>query len=260
MKLACVAIITLAAATLTAQTNRGGITGTVTDKTGAVVTGAEVVITNSGTNEARRAKTSEAGVYSEQNLEPVMYDIEVSAQGFEKARVEKVKVNTASTATVNFRLQPGSLQTEVTVTASAPVLNTESGTAGETITQIQIDNAPLVNRSVLDLSILVPNVSGDVGSEDPGLGSGGTVPGFNLNVNGGRAGSTMMMADGVNNTGVGVARAVVSFSPETVQEFTVQTNAYSAEYGRAGGGIINTTTKRGDRKRSETGYWHSIWR
>jgi hypothetical protein len=256
MKLAYVAITALAISTLTAQTNRGGITGTVTDKTGAVVAGAVVVITNSGTNEVRRAKTSEAGVYAEQNLDPVVYSVEVTAQGFEKARVDNVKVDTASTATVNFRLQPGSIQTEITVTASAPVVNTESGTAGETITQIQIDNAPLVNRSVLDLSILVPNVSGDVGTEDPGLGSGGTVPGFNLNVNGGRAGSTMMMADGVNNTGVGVARAVVSFSPETVQEFTVQTNAYSAEYGRAGGGIINTTTKSGTNQLHGTVLWY----
>jgi hypothetical protein len=143
MKLAYVAITALAISTLTAQTNRGGITGTVTDKTGAVVAGAVVVITNSGTNEVRRAKTSEAGVYAEQNLDPVVYSVEVSAQGFEKARVDNVKVDTASTATVNFRLQPGSVQTEITVTASAPVVITESGTAGETITQIQIDNAPL---------------------------------------------------------------------------------------------------------------------
>jgi hypothetical protein len=256
MKLRFLAAALLLAATLTAQTNRGGIAGTVTDKTGRVVPGASVVIANSGTNEARRVKTSDSGVFAEQNLEPVTYSVEVSAQGFKKARVENVKVDTASTATVNFQLDPGTLETEITVTGSAPLVNTESGTAGQTITQIQLDNAPLVNRSVLDLSLLVPNVTGDVGTEDPGLGSGGTVPGFNLSVNGGRAGSSMIMADGVNNTGVGVARQVVSFSPETVQEFTVQTNAYSAEYGRTGGGIINTTTKSGTNQLHGTALWY----
>ena len=77
----------------------------------------------------------------------------------------------------------------------------------------------------------MPNVSGDAGSEDADVISGSPVPGFNLSVNGGRPGSTTMLADGVNNTGVGLARSVVSFTPETVQEFTVQSSAYSAEYG-----------------------------
>ena len=113
-------------------------------------------------------------------------------------------------------------------------MNTESGTTSATITERQIVDAPLVNRSVLDLALTLPNISGDVGSENPTVTSGLTLPGYNLNVNGGRAGSTMIMADGVNNTGVGIARAVVSFSPETVQEFTVQTSAYSAQFGQDG--------------------------
>lgn len=256
MKLRILPTLLVCACALLAQTNRGGISGTVSDKSGAVIPGASIVITNTGTNEVFRLKTSESGSYNQANLEPVVYTVEVEAQGFQKARYENVKVDTASTAAVNFELQTGSVQTEVTVSATAPLLNTESGTAGQTITEMQIDNAPLVNRSVLDLSLLVPNVTGDVGSEDPGVGAGGTVPGFNLSINGGRAGSSMIMADGVNNTGVGVARAVVSFSPETVQEFTVQTNAYSAEYGRTGGGVINTTTKSGSNQFHGTALWY----
>src|SRR5262249_27929772 len=93
-------------------------------------------------------------------------------------------------------------------------------------------------------------------SEDPTVTSGATVPGFNLSVNGGRPGSTAILADGVNNTGVGLSRAVVSFSPETVQEFTVQTSAYSAEYGQTGGGIINATTKSGTNQLSGTALWY----
>src|SRR5271157_3953374 len=234
------------AAIMHAQTNRGAITGTVTDPSGAVVTGAKVVVTNVGTNEAHRVSTSGAGDFAVQDLEPVEYKVEVDAAGFATAVAERVKVDTASTATVNFRLQPSNIRTEVTVvSAGAPLVNVESGTTGQTITEVQFVNAPLANRSVLDLAITVPNVSGDVGTEDPGVGSGGTQPGYNLTINGGRSGSSLMLADGVNNTGVGLARAVVSFSPETVQEMSVQTNAYSAEYGRTGGGVINVTTKSG---------------
>src|SRR5262249_2080196 len=74
--------------------------------------------------------------------------------------------------------------------------------------------------------------------------------------NGGRSGSTAILADGVNNTGVGIARAVVSFTPETVQEFTVQTSAYSAEYGNTAGGIINATTKSGTNDFNGVALWY----
>jgi hypothetical protein len=100
-------------------------------------------------------------------------------------------------------------------------------------------------------------VSGDAGTENPGLVSTSTVPGYNLSVNGGRPGSTMFLSDGVNNTGVSYSRTMVSFTPETVQEFSIQTNAYSAEYGTSGGGIINTTTKSGTNRLNGTALWYN---
>ena len=249
-------VCSLFAGLVMAQTNRGGVTGTVSDSSGGMVGGAGITVTNLGTNEAHKVTTSNSGAYSVPNIEPVTYRIEVEAPGFKKQVVDPVKIDTASIATVNFKLEPGNVSTEITVSAAAPLVNSESGTAGQTITEQMIDNSPLLNRSVLDLAITVPGVVGDVGSEDPGIGAGGTVPGYNLSVNGGRAGSSQLMADGVNNTGVGVARAVVSFSPETVQEFTVQTNAYSAEYGRTGGGVINVTTKSGTNDIHGTALWY----
>ncbi len=114
----------------------------------------------------------------------------------------------------------------------------------------------LNNRSVLDLATTMPNVSGDSGSEDVDSGVITPSPGFNLSVNGGRPGSTSMLADGVNNTGIGIARAVVSFSPETVQEFAVQSSAYSAEFGTSGGGVINITTKSGRNDVFGTALWY----
>jgi hypothetical protein len=231
-----------------AQTNRGSISGTVADKNGAVIPGATVTITNTGTNQSQKLTTSAEGSYSAAALEPVVYRISVEAPGFKKALVDNIKVNTASTLTVNLTLEPGAVETVVNITAETPLLNNASGTTGHTINERQIQDVPLFNRSVLDLALTAPNVSGDAGSEDPEVTSGQPVPGFNLNLNGGRAGSTAILADGVNNTGVGVARAVVSFTPETVQEFTVQTSAYSAEFGRTGGGVISATTKSGTNK------------
>jgi outer membrane receptor protein involved in Fe transport len=246
----------LVPAAISGQTNKGGISGTVKDSSGGVIPGATVVITNIGTNAKVELVTSESGVYAAASLDPVEYRVAVELSGFKKAVVDHVKVDTATTATVDVTLAPGALESEVTVTADAPVLNMRSGTIGQTITERQLTDVPLNNRSVLDLALIAPNVSGEAGSEDPGVTSGATVPGFNLSLNGARPGSTAMLADGVNNTGVGLARAVVSFSPETVQEFTVQTSSYSAEFGQTGGGVINVTTKSGTNRLSGTGLWY----
>src|SRR6266853_355704 len=232
-------------ASLFAQTNRGGISGTVMDQSGAVVPNASVVIINAGTNETRRLTTSDKGTFILENLDPVTYRIEVSAPGFKKAVLEDVKVDTSTVVTANLILQTGDVSTEVTVSANAAAVNTESGTLGQTISSRMLYDTPLPTRSVLDLAITVGNVTGDVGSSDPTLGSGTPLPGFNLQANGGRAGSMNLLADGINNTGVGLAREAVSFSPETVQEFNVQTNGFDAQYGKSGGGIISITTKSG---------------
>ncbi|HEX7958371.1 MAG TPA: carboxypeptidase regulatory-like domain-containing protein, partial [Terriglobales bacterium] len=240
-----------------AQSNTGGIRGTVFDPNGAVVSGATVVVTNVGTGRSVRVTTSPTGAFGVSNLDPVVYRVEVENSGFKKMVVETVKVDTASVATVNVTLEPGTVATEIQVTAQSPILNTESGTTGQTITERQMQDLPLVNRSVLDLALTAPNVTGVAGSEDPGVTSGFPVPGFNLSLNGGRPGSTIMLADGVNNTGVGVAREVVSFTPETVQEFTVQTSAYSAEFGSTGGGVINVTTKSGTNSLNGTLLWYT---
>jgi Carboxypeptidase regulatory-like domain len=253
--LSVVGVSLLGAGHALAQSNRGGISGTVRDTTGAVVPGATVIITSLGTNRPVEIVTAADGTYTASSLEPVEYRVSVEMTGFKKALVPRVKVDTATTTTVNLTLEAGGVETEVTVSAEV-LINRASGTAGQTITERQIQDVPLNNRSVLDLAVTIPNVMGDVGSEDPAVTSGATVPGFNLSLNGGRPGSTAILADGVNNRGVGLARAIVSFSPETVQEFTVQTSAYSAEFGETGGGVINATTKSGTNRFSGTALWY----
>lgn len=258
MRLTRLVIFLLLFATLVfGQTNKGAISGTVTDATGAVIPGAKVTITSVGTNQSITLTTSRDGVFSVGTLEPVLYNITVEAGNFKKSVVSDVKVDTATTQSVNIMLEAGNIGEEVIVEAESALINTESGTVGQTISERQLRELPLNNRSVLDLAVTAPNVSGDAGSEDPEVTSGQPVPGFNLSLNGGRPGGTAILADGVNNTGVGLGRAVVSFTPETVQEFTVQTSAYSAEYGQTGGGVINATTKSGTNSFNGTGLWYT---
>ena len=248
-----VAVFSLA---IIGQTNRGGITGTVTDSNGAIVPGAKVTITNVGTNQSSTVTTSNNGAFSATALDPVVYNVLVEAPNFKKAMIQNVKVDTASVSTVNVVIEPGNVDESVTIQADAQLVSADSGTISQTITERQLRDLPLNNRSVLDLAVTMPNVSGDSGSEDIDAGFITPSPGFNLSVNGGRPGSTSMLADGVNNTGVGIARAVVSFSPETVQEFSVQSSAYSAEFGTTGGGVINITTKSGAKNLFGTALWY----
>lgn len=102
--------------------------------------------------------------------------------------LEQVKVDTSTVATANIRLEPGNVSTQITVEATVPLVNSESGTLATTITQRLLTDVPLANRSVLDLAVSVPNVTGDVGTEDPQVTSQTPVPGYNLNINGGRFG------------------------------------------------------------------------
>lgn len=238
------------------QSNKGGISGTVFDETGSVVAAATVVITNIGTGQSLRLTTSTAGTFSAPLLDPVEYRIAVEAQGFKTSVIPRVKVDTATTATVKVVLSLGEIATEVSVTADAPLINRGSGTSGQTITERQIVEMPLNNRSVLDLALTVGNVTGAAGTEDPEMGSEIPTPGFNLFVNGGRAGTTSILADGARNTGVGLGRAVVTFSPDTVREFTVQTSNFSAEFGQTGGGVINMSTKSGTNRYEGLLYWY----
>ncbi|MDQ2948313.1 MAG: carboxypeptidase-like regulatory domain-containing protein, partial [Acidobacteriota bacterium] len=249
-------VIALSAFLVFAQTNRGGISGNVADQSGGMIPNAAVTIVNVGTNETRRLTTSDKGSFMQENLDPVTYKIEVSAPGFKKAVLANVKVDTSTVVTANVILEAGDVATEVTVTSNSAVVNTESGTLGQTITSRMLNDTPLPTRSVLDLAITIGNVTGDVGTSDPQLTGGAPLPGYNLQANGGRAGSTNLLADGINNTGVGLAREAVSFSPETVQEFTVQTNGFDAQYGKSGGGIISITTKSGTNDFNGLALWY----
>src|SRR5262249_44616844 len=143
-----IAFVLLSTIVVFGQTNKGGISGTVTDANGAKLPGATVTVTNLGTGQKVTVTTSESGAFSVQSLEPVSYSVAVEARGFKKAVVEPIKVDTAAVVTANVSLEAGAISEQVLVTADTTLINNDSGTTTHTITSRQLQDVPLNNRSV----------------------------------------------------------------------------------------------------------------
>lgn len=237
------------------QSNFGSIRGVVTDSTSGVVAGAKVVITNSGTNQQLSLTTNEQGQYVAAALQPVTYSVAVEAPGFQKKTITDIKVDTAAIVTLDVVLQPGSVQQEVTVTSESPLIQTYSGAVQQTVDQRTINELPLNGRNTLELALTLPGVGGSPGTEFSELTTNEPVPGRELAINGGRVGSTQFQADGANVTSIALARMSISFSPDTIQEFSVQQANYSAQFAQAGGAIIQQTTKSGSNQLHGTLFW-----
>lgn len=160
-------VFLLSVAVVLAQTNRGSVSGSVVDASGAAVPAAEVTVRSLATNQVTVVTASAEGDFVVPALDPVEYSVGVRAAGFQAAEVKRLKVDTAGNTAVHFTLKPQAVETVVEVSAEGAAVNTESGTVGHTISQRDILNTPLANRNVLELVMAMPNISGDVGSEDP---------------------------------------------------------------------------------------------
>src|SRR3954471_11447826 len=119
-------VVVFCAVAVCGQSNKGGISGTVTDQNGAVVPGATVVIINAGTNQTNTLTTSDSGAFSISSLEPVVYRVQVEMKGFKKTLIDKVKVDTALISTLNVVLETGTIDQTVTVQSDPLLINTES--------------------------------------------------------------------------------------------------------------------------------------
>ncbi len=237
------------------QSNTGSIRGTVKDSSGAAIPGATVKITDRGTNAVVTPITDDTGEYYAPSLRPVTYDITVEYAGFKTTTVREVKVDTAKDIRVDVTLEVGTIQEQVQVTAAAPLLQTETGNVIQTVEQKVINDLPLNGRNTLELAFTLPGVSGSAGSEFTSPYASDVTPGREISINGARAGSTQFYADGASVTSIALARTTVSFSPDTIQEFSVQQSNYSAQYSQAGGAIIQQTTKSGTNEFHGTLYW-----
>jgi outer membrane receptor protein involved in Fe transport len=223
------------------QATGGAIEGTITDESGAVLPGASVTVRNQGTGVVREATTDGAGVYRAPLLPVGTYDVTASLAGFATTRRPDLVLQIGQTLTVDLALTVATAQEEVTVTAEAPVIESARTHQASTVGAQAVSNLPVNGRNFIDFVLTTPGVSRDVRSGDISFaGQRGTL---NSLVIDGADNNNTFFGQTLGRTGSG--RAPYQFSQDAVQEFQVNRNAYSAEYGRAGGAVINVVTKSG---------------
>jgi len=221
----------------------GEITGEVRDASGAVVAGAPVTITNPATGGERKATTNDAGLYSFPALPPGIYDVKVSAAGFQTSLRRQVEMQVQQIARIDFSLQIGQVSETVEVAAGAPLLATEDATVGTVIENKRILDLPLNGRNALSLVFLSPNVTFGFGNSTVGLGGDrGTFS--SVSIAGARPVFNHYSLDGLENTYVEGNSYAFLPSIDALQEFKIQTGVYPAEFGREIG-QINVSTKSG---------------
>ncbi|HEX5082369.1 MAG TPA: TonB-dependent receptor, partial [Blastocatellia bacterium] len=240
----CLLMIT-AAATAFAQFDTAVVLGAVRDPNGAALPRATVTLKNIATGITATAQTDEGGNYQFLNVKIGAYQVVAEAQGFSRAVADNIQVTVNARQRIDLTLKAGSVTESVTVTTDAVQLETESSDRGQVINRQQIVNLPLNGRAYADLALLSPGVRKSVLNNQ---GSGGRDASFN--VNGLRSSLNNFIIDGVDNNSYGTSNQgfsnqVVQPSPDAVQEFKVQTNNFSAEFGRAGGAVINTSLRSG---------------
>ena len=224
---------------LWAQSERGTISGTVLDATGAVVPGAAVVATHTATNVANSTVTTEAGVYTVPSLAVGLYSVRVEKEGFKPSVRSGVTVNAASNVRLDVTLEVGTAQQTIEVTADVQRLQTESAKASITLNNRMVDALPLVVggtlRSPFDLAALTPEVrlTGDT----------------TFAIGGGQASSYGVTLAGVSQATTRALQtswvAVNSPSIDAITEFTVDSNGFKAEHGHAAGGVMTFVSKSG---------------
>ncbi|HEV2325650.1 MAG TPA: carboxypeptidase regulatory-like domain-containing protein, partial [Terracidiphilus sp.] len=223
----------------------GTISGEVTDPSGAAIPNAQVTATETGTGVARPVTTDARGHYVIPNLRPTQYTISVNTSGFQKS-AQTVTLLANQSATVDFRLHVGSAQQTVTVTGAAPLVNTTNNMLGGVIGSTRMIDLPLNGRNAVQSMNLIPGVSG----ANPPLttGQGTPVGSTTVNVNGSRDNQTNYSLDGANFLDQYYNVNVPFPFPDALQEFSVQTDNYSARYGENAGGVVNVVTKSGTNK------------
>jgi len=227
----------------------GNITGTVRDPQGAAVPKAEVTITEDKTGASRTVTASEDGFYNVASLPAGVYTVSTSPAGFKKTVVTAVDLHVNENKTVNLDLQVGAVTETVTVTSESAPVETRSGEVSSLISEKQVTELPLNGRNYAQLALMVPGVSpvtqagagGAFGTAGTGLDSH-----VDMSVNGNQSNANMWTVDGVNNMDVGSNATLLVFpSIDSISEFRVERNSFSAEYGQAQGAVINLITKGG---------------
>lgn len=226
-----------------AQTATATLTGMITDPTGSVVTGAKIQITGQATGIARETVTDSDGRFLMPSLPPGSYELKATANGFKTAVRARIQLQVQQEARLDVELEVGATSDQVTVEATTPLVQAENPTLGQVVNNKLIVELPLNGRNFLQLAQLSPGVATGVSHAVQQPGARGASS--NISVNGLRPELNNYLLDGVTNVDGNWNLLVVSPSIDTLQEFKIQTNSYSAEFGRSPGAQINAVTKAG---------------
>lgn len=228
-----------------AQTVGASLQGTVYDPSGGFVAGASIEIRNVEKGDVHALTTDDHGRYREPLLLPGSYDVHVSMAGFQTVLLKNIPLTVGQDAVMDIKLEIKKSTEQVTVTADAPVINLVSGALSGTVEQKQMKDLPLNGRSFQELALLQPGVQAAAAAGSDVVGGRGK----KITINGARPEQNSFLLDGsdINNVYSKTPGSVggVLLGVETVQEFQVLTNAYSAEFGRSSGGVINAITRSG---------------
>lgn len=234
----------LSATFLFCQTTTAILDGIVRDQSGAVVPSAGVNVTNTQTGVVSTTTTDAQGNFLVSFLLPGVYDVSVEKSGFKKTLRHGVTLLVADTARIELTLEVGATTDITTVTAEAPLVKADTSELGQVVQQKPIEELPLnsgTGRNFTALMTLIPGAirTNPVGTFDAPQGNS------SFAVNGQRDSENNYMVDGADNNEVLLGIVTILPPPEALSEFKIQTNAYSAEFGRAGGAVINVETRSG---------------
>ena len=243
IRLICLLVIPAAAAF--AQFDSAAVLGTISDPGAGVISTAKVALTNTRNGVVQSAQTDASGTYQFLNVRVGTYTLKAEQSGFKTTYSEPFQVTVNARQRVDLTLQVGAVSEEVTVNAAAGALEADTSDRGTVVQAQQIVDLPLNGRSYADLTLLSPGVrksvleNGSISSRDA-----------SYNVNGQRSALNNFILDGVDNNAYGTSNQgfsnqVVQISPDAVQEYRVQINNYSAEFGRAAGAVINASSRSG---------------
>lgn len=223
---------------LFAQTNAGALSGRVVDASGGALPGVTITATNGSTGFNRNLVTGADGSYRFQSLPIGTYEVTADLSGFSAVTTRGVEINVATDRSLNITLKQASVKEQITVTVSAPLIETTPAT-GRVVSQREISNLPLNGRQFANLGSLAPGTTLAFNS-DP------TKPGQQtIALNGGSGRNVNFLVDGGDNTDDTIGGALQNFNIEAVQEFNIQTQQYKAEFGRTTGGVLTVVTKSG---------------
>jgi len=233
-----------------AQVNTGDITGRVTDEQGRVVAGATVTATSKATGTTRTATTNDSGDYTISGLPAGKYDLTIEAKNFSKAIAQDFEVNVGTRPTLNFELKPGEVTATVQVTTEGAVVETTRSELGGVVTPVEVQNLPLINRTFANLSAIMPEARPS-GNFDPTKARVG-----NIAMNGGDGRQLDVNVDGGDDKDNVVGGLLQNFAYEGIQEFQVLQHRWTAESGRAVGGVVNVVTKSGTNDLHGSGFFN----